>query len=376
MSEREVIEQALLNFLRERLNVRDPDLNAGTALFTSGRLDSFSLVALLGFAETRFGVSLTGQVPGGTTLDSVGALARYVAARTGRRTAPARRLALVTASDAAYFTLLQSLVRSVHAAAPPGACTLCVIDLGLAPAQRAWVDAHADRVVEGRWDLDFPTRDATPRHVQALTCRPFLPSYFPGSDVYVWLDADAWVQDWDAVVLFARACEDLSIAVCPELDRAYSCLYDRGLAQRWWHANYARAFGGHVANQLWRHPGISAGVFAARAGAPAWRVWAEHLQRGLERTVEAVDQTALAVAIYTEAMASTFLSADTCWLCLYARPRVDAETGSLVHPMPPYRKLGILHLAGVWPKQGPAELLTTRGDTITRWLTFDAVPIR
>jgi hypothetical protein len=212
--------------------------------------------------------------------------------------------------------------------------------------------------------------------VQALTCRPYLPAYFPDADVYVWLDADVWVQDWAAVLLFARACEDLSIAVCPEVDRAYSCLYDRGRAQRWWHACYERAFGRHVANQLWRHPGISAGAFAARADSPAWGVWAEYLRRGLERTVEAVDQTALAVAIYTEAVVSAFVPAETFWLCHFARPRVDAETGHLVHPMPPHCRLGILHLAGQWPKGGPAELLTTQGDTITRWLTFEGMPIR
>jgi acyl carrier protein len=376
VSEREAIEQALLGFLREQLNVRDPGLHRDTALFTSGWLDSFSLVALLGFVETRFGVRLTGQLPAATSVDSVGALARYVSQHTGPRPPLAGRLALVTAADAAYFTLLQSLIRSVHAAAPPGAGALCVIDVGLTPAQRRWTEAHADRVVDGRWDLDFPNREATPRHVQALTCRPFLPAYFPGADVYVWLDADAWVQEWDAVALFVRACEDLSIAVCPEVDRAYSCFYDRGGAQRWWHACYARAFGGHVANQFWRHPGISAGAFAAKAASPAWQVWAEYLQQGLQRTVDAVDQTALAVAIYREAVASSFVPAEAHWLCQYARPRVDAETGHLLHPMPPHRRLGILHLAGVWPKHGPATLLTTGGDAITRWLTFEGVPIR
>jgi hypothetical protein len=92
--------------------------------------------------------------------------------------------------------------------------------------------------------------------------------------------------------------------------------------------------------------------------------------------VEAVDQTALAVAIYTEAVVSAFVPAETFWLCHFARPRVDAETGHLVHPMPPHCRLGILHLAGQWPKGGPAELVTTRGDTITRWLTFEGMPIR
>ena len=53
-----------------------------------------------------------------------------------------------------------------------------------------------------------------------MTARPFLPRYFPDHDVYLWIDADCWVQQWDAIALFLRGAQRRPIAVAPEIHRA------------------------------------------------------------------------------------------------------------------------------------------------------------
>ena len=50
---------------------------------------------------------------------------------------------------------------------------------------------------------------------KAQFARPFLPRHFPGYETYLWIDADAWLQDWRAVELYvAAACGD-RLAITP-----------------------------------------------------------------------------------------------------------------------------------------------------------------
>jgi len=281
---------------------------------------------------------------------------------------------LVTAADSTYFSLLEGLVRSVRDAAPAGDVRLCVIDIGLSADQLRWVERHADEVAEGRWDLDFPDRDRAPRSLQAITCRPFIPAYFPGHEAYLWIDADAWVQEWSAVELLHRAAGDGSIGVVPQLDRAYAVHFDHGHDRRWTHRRYLEAFGKLAADVLYGRPLLNAGVFSMRRDCPGWDSWADLLERGIRQSRVAVDQTALNVMVYAEAVSAHFLPSTANWMCLFAPPSLDTRTEELVHPMLPHEALGIIHLVGPGPKAGPMAISTTDGRTTSRWLTYRGQP--
>jgi hypothetical protein len=247
--------------------------------------------------------------------------------------------ALVTAADSRYFSLLRGLVRSVRDAVPERHLHLCVIDIGLSADQLKWVERNADEVAEGRWDLDFPERDRMARSLQGITCRPFIPAYFPGHEVYLWIDADAWVQEWSAVELLHRAAGDGSIGVVPQLDRAYAVHYDQGHDRRWTHRRYLEAFGKLAADVLHGRPLLNAGVFSMRRDCPGWDSWADLLDRGLRQTVRFVDQTALNVLVYAGDVSAHFLPSTANWMCLFAPPSLDTGSQKLVHPMLPHEPL-------------------------------------
>ncbi len=104
--------------------------------------------------------------------------------------------------------------------------------------------------------------------------RPFLPRYVPDFDALLWLDADAWVQDWSAIELHLKALETHDIAATPEVDRGYSAFVGMTPAERaqpvtaWWRG-VCRQFYGDEANDPWvEQPIVNAGVFAARS---SWR---------------------------------------------------------------------------------------------------------
>ena len=51
--------------------------------------------------------------------------------------------------------------------------------------------------------------------------RAFLPKYFPNYKKYLWIDADAWVNSWDAIELYFKGCENEKLSIATSADRAY-----------------------------------------------------------------------------------------------------------------------------------------------------------
>jgi acyl carrier protein len=84
MTQDGTIAAALVAFLTEELGVERDTYTVTTPLFSSGLLDSFTLVALLAFAEERFGVSVAPDDLSQDTVDSIEAFSRYIEVRVCR----------------------------------------------------------------------------------------------------------------------------------------------------------------------------------------------------------------------------------------------------------------------------------------------------
>ena len=44
--------------------------------------------------------------------------------------------------------------------------------------------------------------------LKSQVSRAFLPKYFPNYEKYLWIDCDAWVNDWNCVELYFKACDN------------------------------------------------------------------------------------------------------------------------------------------------------------------------
>lgn len=254
------------------------------------------------------------------------------------------RTLVVTAANEAYAPLLRGLIGSLQQWRPRPFTDLACLDVGLAPASREWVGQHVAHVIAPAWDLPVDTRlrDEAP-HLRALTVRPFLPRYFPGYDIYLWIDADAWVQERFALEWFLAAATGGALAAVPEVDRAYrQSVGAVGWRVRRMHS-YFGADAGHRAH--WETY-FNAGVFALRADAPHWRAWAHSFRTGLEATRGALccDQSALNHALWTRGLPAHPLPALCNWLCHLARPGFDVGRNRFCEPYAPTRSIGILHL--------------------------------
>jgi hypothetical protein len=282
-----------------------------------------------------------------------------------------RDLIIVTGADSGYFPLLRDTVMSVRALDP--AVPLGVLDLGLRPDEKEWLASMAAQVVRPGWDVEFPGRDRMPETFKAQVARPFLPRHFPGYEIYFWLDADAWLQDWRAVEMYRAAAGRDRIAITVEIDRAYKRHYKRpklfGFTLPW--KCYRTAFGWRVADRFGRNPFANCGVFALHGGAPHWLAWQEVITRVLQRTrFFYAEQIALNYAIFAEGLPANLLPAYCNWAVGDAPPGFDAERGLFVEPFAPHEVIGVVHLSGRDQKNKVFRLNCLGGGTVETSLRY------
>jgi hypothetical protein len=289
-----------------------------------------------------------------------------------------QRTIIITAADANYAEFVKGCIHSVRDNPTGRQLTVAFLDLGCTDAQRSSLQSVVDRVMEPEWEFDFPARETKPAFLRGLLARPFLRRYFPGFELYFWLDADAWVQDWAAVELFCEgASRRRGMAIVPEIDRGSARQYG-GLPAYWKLAEnwYTAAFGAEVAAKLHSFPMLNAGVWALHHDAPHWRAWEQSIALALQSVCTVMtDQLALNYAIYTEVLFKhTELLPSWCnWMCHNGFPLWHNGRSCLVEPYLPHTPIGILHMT-TRDKTPVRKLVTTDGQAIDVRITYPATP--
>ena len=276
------------------------------------------------------------------------------------------QIIIITAADANYFELVRGTILSVREKPEGENVAIGFFDLGCTPEQLQWLKTQVNIIQKPDWDFNFPGQNEAPHYLKGLLARPFLRRHFPNFDIYLWIDADAWVQDWQAVELLVKGAAKRGSAVVPELDRGYYLAY--GKLPWYWqfvYRDYQAAFGEEVAQNLHSYPTINAGIFALQKDAPHWEIWAEYLEQGLQRHVSLMtDQIALNRLVYgTEMFDKTEMLPARCnWSCNFGLPVWDKHQACFVEPYLPQEAIGILHITG--HKHDLVKLATTDGNQI------------
>ena len=204
-------------------------------------------------------------------------------------------VAIVTAGDDEYFSLLDNFLASIEAAHLPANFKICVFDLGLTPQQRSNVQSRTHSVLAPQWTLDFPNRQTVPIGLQAMYERPFLTRYFAGFQTYLWIDADTWVQDRQCLVDYVNAAQDGRVALTPEqfdLPHAYRAVQGRRTVRQFVIAEktvrdhvqdcYKNCFGPAKSRYAFG-PLTNSGILALRGDSAIWNTWQDYLASGSAR---------------------------------------------------------------------------------------------
>jgi lipopolysaccharide biosynthesis glycosyltransferase len=266
------------------------------------------------------------------------------------------KILIITATDETYMPWIKRLANSLQAVEAFRIADFACLDLGLGKESRSAISEYCTQIICPEWDLPVDEEIARSMpHLRALTARPFLPRYFPGYDIYLWIDSDTWVQGAFAINWLLAASQHGALAAVPETDRSYS--QSQGIWS--WRFEFLNAYyGNEAAQRLITESYLNAGVFALRGDAPHWKVWEEWFRRGLSATSGKVvsDQTALNQAVWAENLSVHPLPALCNWLCHLAMPVQNQSTGHYHEPHVPQRPIGILHETG--DTKGSTGMLT------------------
>jgi D-alanine--poly(phosphoribitol) ligase subunit 2 len=86
----DAVEDALVEFLQAEFGLQRGSYRVDEPLFSSGLLDSFALVALLAFAEERFGLVVATEEITPKNIDTVSGIAAFIGANSGANSTGAR----------------------------------------------------------------------------------------------------------------------------------------------------------------------------------------------------------------------------------------------------------------------------------------------
>jgi hypothetical protein len=249
---------------------------------------------------------------------------------------------VVAAADEKYAPLLRDLLDSLEPHRANLAFDIAVLDLGLDERTREEFASRVEHLVTPQWPFKpHPQFDADRRYL-SRAARPFLPELIRGYAVYVWLDADTWVQRPLGLRWLIDAPKGVDLAAVPTIHPAYK-FTDRD--RSWLYKRYRMGFGDALARELSSRPYVNTGAFAARAGSRLWRCYAARFQTALDRWDGPFlsDQAVINATIRYDLLAMRPLPAKANWLCHLAPPLWDAATGLLVEPVSPFEPLLIVH---------------------------------
>ncbi len=297
---------------------------------------------------------------------------------------PARAI-LVTASDEPYFPLAQDLILSVRQSRFAVAFDLGCLDLGLSADSRAWLAAHNVKVVTAKSDIEYPARAVWEQKkpgFRSLTARLFMREYFPDYPVYMWIDADIWVQTPDAInTMLASAYGSPAIHIACELDRCYKTFFDHAAVWHIFRGWYASNFGEEFAAAMTLKPMLNAGAWSMAADSPVWKAWQDIYTSALQRLDDATDKSFMAdqlglnILLYLNKLPHVLMPASFNWLTSYALPMLDPASGMYVEPLPPHRPISQLHLTRQIKDQ-TETIDFVGGGHIEAALTFRQRPIK
>ena len=291
-------------------------------------------------------------------------------------TGSAPRIMLVTASDSTFMPFLRGMLASVQTWLDRPNVSLACLDIGLNAQDCTWLASLGATVTAPRAHLGVDETAHKPALLSFLA-RPFLPSYFPGHDIYVWIDSDVWLQDPSVVQDYVDGALSTGMAITHERTASYRM---QPWLLGWTTKHLALGYGLAEAAFLLTRKHVNAGFFAIAAGAPHWNAWAACYRAAILRSGALVphDQFALNQALYGRipgrgALPVTLLAPTCNWICDRGIPMWSDRSGSFCDPRMPHDPIRALHLAGP-AKRSVYEIRRTGGGSFATCVVHGAAP--
>ncbi len=266
---------------------------------------------------------------------------------------------IVSLADANYFPLLNELVDSIKRFKESENVAICILDAGLEKEQKEKLLKKVDEIKPAEWDIEVPSYKVKGKEwLKSQVSRAFLPRYFPSYEKYLWIDCDAWVNDWNSVDLYFKACDNGKLGITQTIGPGYKItskvnwlLGKLALikSQNFKHAVKSK-IGYADARKLAFAPHINIGVFSLEKNSNGWSVWQNNLSKTLKAgNIFGSEGLAINMSVYIDDLETEFLPLNCNWITSNMLPKYDEKYSIFVEPYLPNYRIGIMHLAaGIW----------------------------
>tara|TARA_B100001769_G_scaffold49040_1_gene35172 strand:+ start:505 stop:1416 length:912 start_codon:yes stop_codon:yes gene_type:complete len=266
---------------------------------------------------------------------------------------------IVSLADANYFPLLEELVDSIKRFSESEKVAICILDAGLTSEQKKKLSNKVDEIKSADWDIQVPGYKVKGKEwLKSQVSRAFLPKYFPNFDKYLWIDCDAWVNDWKSVELYFEACDNGKLGITQTIGPGYKItskvnwLFGKLAiikSQNFKHAVKSK-IGYDKARKLAFAPHINIGVFSLEKNSRGWDIWQKNLKQTLNAgNIFGSEGLAINMSVYIDDLKTEFLPLNCNWITSNLLPKYDEKNQTFVEPYLPNHKIGIIHLAaGIW----------------------------
>ena len=266
---------------------------------------------------------------------------------------------IVSLADANYFPLLEELVDSIKRFKESENIAICILDAGLTENQKNILIKKVDKIKLAEWDIEVPGYKVRGKDwLKSQVSRAFLPRYFPDYEKYLWIDCDAWVNDWKCIKLYFQACDDGKLGITQTMGPGYKITSKVNWligklaiirSQNFKHAVKSK-IGYEKARKLAFAPHINIGVFSLEKNSNGWQTWQDNLKKTLKAgNIFGSEGLAINMSVYIDNLETEFLPLNCNWIASNLLPKYDNQQNTFVEPYLPNYKIGIMHLAaGIW----------------------------
>ena len=296
---------------------------------------------------------------------------------------------IVSLADSNYYPLLDELVDSIKRFKESESVAICILDAGLTDDQKEKLQTKVDEIKSAEWDIEVPGYKVRGKEwLKSQVSRAFLPKYFPNYEKYLWVDCDAWVNDWNCVELYFKACESGKLGITQSIGPGYritsrvNWLFGKLAiikSQNFKHAVKSK-IGFDKARKLAFAPHINIGVFSLEKKSDGWKSWQDNLFQTLKAgNIFGSEGLAINMSVYIDNLETEFLPLNCNWITSNLLPKYDEDNQTFVEPFLPNNKIGIMHLAaGIWKdkkdmrlnKEIEIEIKTLTGKILNKSLRF------
>jgi len=263
---------------------------------------------------------------------------------------------IVSSADFKYFNLLVELHESLESNNLLQEYDFAILDTGLISDQIDYFKQKGALIKKAKWNVSVPSYKIRNRdHLKTQVARAFLPDYFEGYKVYLWLDADTWINDLDTFLLFEKGAMRNKLCITPQIDRAYGKLakvdWFLGFPTKIRTINYkniSKSISTKLGREYSMYPTLNAGAFAINDNSHIWSIFQENIKIAAKKgRIFGTDQVALALSDYIDKIPTEFLPAYTNWMCEFHLPSFNSLKNKFIEPYLPHHPIGLMHLAGL-----------------------------